>query len=501
MRTERLFLLPTLALTLLLGAVVLISGIAHAAEPGSTGPFDDAGYPTRTGEKVWLVELEGPIGPATSDYLTSNLAKAARDGAVLVIIQMDTPGGLDLSMRAIIKAILASPVPVATYVAPGGSRAASAGTYIMYASHFAVMAPATNIGSSTPVSIGGESPFPLPGTNPGKEPVETPDAKKDNDPGNHRDKNTGKTGSDSSRPKTAMERKVINDAVAYIRGLADLRGRNPDWAEETVREAANLPARKALEMGVIDFIATDLSDLLQQLNGRTTVADGREITLKLDHPEIVRVTPGWRYDFLALITNPNVAYILLMIGIYGLILEFYHPGTGIPGVTGVICLLLGAFALQMLPINWAGVALILLGVVLMIAETFIPSFGVVGIGGVVAFVLGSIILMDSDLPGYQLSVPIIAAFAVTSAGLFIFALGAAIRARHGKVVTGEQALIGHKAIALEDFQGKGHVRVFSENWNAVSEKPISKGSAVRITAMDGLVLTVEPIEEINRIQE
>ncbi|MDH3451891.1 MAG: nodulation protein NfeD [Gammaproteobacteria bacterium] len=430
---------------------------------------------------VWLVEFEGAVSPASADYLIRTLADAEEANADLMIIRMDTPGGLDQSMRDIIKEILAAKLPVVTFVAPDGSRAASAGTYILYASHFAAMAPATNVGSSTPVSIGGGgSPFPLPGQPP-KQPA-------DEDEGDTK----GEPDDESVKPKTAMERKIINDAVAYIRGLAQLRGRNQEWAEKTVREGANLPAVDALAQNIIDLVATDVDDLLRQLDGRRVTIDGQERTLDLSSPNVKRVEPDWRHELLALITNPNVAYILLMIGIYGLIIEFYNPGLGGPGIVGVICLLLGAFALHMLPINYVGLALMLVGVALMAAEAFTPTFGVLGLGGAIAFILGSIMLMDTDLPAYQISLPIIAAFAVASIGLFVFAVGAALRARHGRVTTGTESMVGATAEALEDFDATGRVRAFGENWQASTERPVTKGSTVRIVQVDGLTLKVEP---------
>jgi membrane-bound serine protease (ClpP class) len=434
-------------------------------------------------EEVHLVDLKGAIGPASADFVIRALGNANDTNIELVILRIDTPGGLDLAMRDIIQAILASPVPVAAWVAPNGARAASAGTYIMYASHFAAMAPATNIGSSTPVNLGGvPTPLPIPGT-----------------PAND-DPDTGAVDDDAeaeaapSLPGTAMERKVINDAVAYIQGLAELRGRNKEWAERTVIEAANLPASEALAMNVIDLIADNIDSLLSQLDGRSTTAGGREITLNLANSIVTLIEPDWRHQFLAVITDPNVAYILLMIGIYGLIMEFYNPGLGLPGITGVICLLLGAFALQMLPINYVGLALILVGMALMLTEALSPSFGVFGLGGVVAFVLGSIILMDTELDAYRISVPIIAAFAVASAGIFLFALGAVLNARRQKVVTGIEAMIGSEAIALEDFDGRGNVRACSELWSAVTDQPVKKGNKVKITAVDGLTLKVSKLE-------
>jgi membrane-bound serine protease (ClpP class) len=434
-------------------------------------------FHTLAAPQIWVVELDGAISPATADYFMHSLADAHKAGAAVVIVRLDTPGGLDEAMRDMIKEILASRIPVAVYVAPSGSRAASAGTYLLYASHFAAMAPATNVGSSTPVSIGG-TPFSPPTPAAPQKPAEGED--------------DGGTEAKPAGGATAMERKVINDAVAYIRGLADLRGRNAEWAEKTVREAANLPAREALEANVIDLVAEDLDELIAALDGRTIRLDGGAVTLDLEGAEIVTIEPGWRYEFLALITNPNIAYILLMIGIYGLILEFYNPGFGLPGVTGVICLLLAAYALQMLPVNYAGLALMLVGIALMVAEALTPSVGVMGVGGAIAFVAGSIILMDSDLPGYRVSIPIIAAFAASSVGVFLIGVGAAVRARTGHIVSGREAMIGSTAVALEDFERLGTVRAFSENWQAESPRPVRKGARLRVTAVEGLLLKVEP---------
>ena len=427
---------------------------------------------TAGASEVWVVELDGAISPATADYFIGSLEDAQEAEAAALVVRLDTPGGLDASMRDMIKEILASRVPVVMYVAPNGSRAASAGTYLMYASHVAAMAPATNVGSSTPVSIGG-SPFPSP---------TEPETDEEQD------------GEAAPSGGSAMERKVVNDAVAYIRGLAALRGRNAEWAEATVREAANLPAAEALEQNVIDLIAPDLDALLMALHGRTIELDGGAVTLDLEDAEVRTIEPGWRYELLSLITNPNVAYILLMIGIYGLILEFYNPGGGIPGVTGVICLLLGAYALQMLPISYAGLALILVGIALMAAEVFTPTFGVLGVGGAVAFIAGSVMLFDSELPGYQVSMPLIAAVTVASAALVIIGLGSAMHARRLRVSTGREAMLGAEAVALEDFTERGFVRAFSENWQARAAQPVRKGARLRVTAIDGLVLTVEPQE-------
>ena len=439
-----------------------------------------------TAAEVWVVELEGAIGPAYADYFIRALERGEEEGIDLLVLRLDTPGGLDKSMRDMIKTILASRVPVATYVAPNGSRAASAGTYIMYASHVAAMAPATNIGSSTPVSIGGEggSPFPIPGApGPGGEEdeAEGPQAEEGEDGAESED-----APDDEPQSGTAMERKVVNDAVSYIKGLAELRGRNVEWAEATVREASNLTASEALALNVIDIVADDLTSLLADVNGRTVNAAGMDVVIDTSEADIEFIEPDWRYELLGVITDPNVAYILLMIGIYGLILEFYSPGVGIGAVVGVICLLLGAFALQMLPINYAGLALLIVGIGLLAAEAFSPSFGVFGVGGVVAFVIGSIILMDTDLPGYQISYPIIAAVAAVSAGIALFSVGAALRARKARSATGKESMIGSRAEVIDDFEGEGRVRAFGEVWQARGEEPLEKGDRVEIVGVDGV---------------
>ena len=445
---------------------------------------------------VWVVELEGAIGPASADYFIRALGRAAEADAELLVLRLDTPGGLDKSMRDMIKAILASPVPVATYVAPNGSRAASAGTYIMYASHIAAMAPATNIGSSTPVSIGGGSPLPLPMGE------EEPADEDEGGEGEAGDEDAGD--GDKPAPGSAMERKVLNDSAAYIKGLAELRGRNVEWAEATVREASNLTASEALALNVIDLVAEDVNALLAAVDGRTVDAAGEDVTLDTSDPTLEYVTPDWRYELLGVITDPNVAYILLMIGIYGLVLEFYSPGIGVGAVVGVICLLLGAFALQMLPINYAGLALMVVGIGLLAAEAFSPSFGIFGVGGVVAFVIGSIILMDTDLPGYQISWEVIGAVTVASAAIVIFTLGAALRARRMRGSTGKENMVGGRGVVVDGFQTEdgereGHVRAFGEVWQARVPAgegvALSKGSRVRITGVDELQLLVEPEEE------
>jgi membrane-bound serine protease (ClpP class) len=417
--------------------------------------------------RALVLEVADAIGPATSDFLRRGIEAAAEIDAELVIIVLDTPGGLDSSMRDIIKAILASPVPVATFVYPSGSRAASAGTYILYASHIAAMAPATNLGAATPVPIGGK-----------------PDTGKDGS--DDQDEENGKTD-----PGSAMNRKAVNDAIAYIRSLAELRGRNVEWAEIAVREGESLSAEAALETGVIDVMADDIPGLLKAINGRTVTTEFGEVTLATESLIVEKRTPDWRTELLSVITNPSIAYLLLLVGIYGLIFEGYNPGAIVPGVVGAICLLLAAYALQLLPVNYAGLGLIALGVVLMIAELFAPSFGALGIGGIIAFVIGSVILIDTDVPGFRISLSLIFSMAIAGAVLVFAILAVAIKARRAPVVTGREELIGGVGEARSDIAEHGSVWVHSELWNARSATPLKAGDKVRIIDIDGLTLVVE----------
>jgi len=442
---------------------------------GAERPSDRPALPPKT---VAQLTIDGPIGPATSDYVGRALKEAEAGNAILAIIRMDTPGGLDTAMRDIIRMILASPFPVASYVAPSGARAASAGTYILYASHIAAMAPATNLGAATPVAIG------APGGN-GGEP-----GPKDRD-----DRGVPRNADD------AMSKKVINDAVAYLRGLANLRGRNADWAEKAVREGVSLTAEEALAMRVVDIVAPDVSALLAKLQGRQVDVLGRAATLDLTGAVVETIDPDWRSRLLAVITNPNVAYILMMIGVYGLILEFYNPGSIVPGTIGVIALLLAMYAFQVLPVNYAGLALIVVGIGLMVAEAFAPSFGVLGLGGIAAFIIGSVILIDTDrMPGAGLSWSVIAAFALTSLMFFVFAISLILRSRHKAVVTGREELIGAVGTALEDFEGVGRIHVRSEIWTARTGIPVHKGQRVRVKGMDGLILSIAPLEEPRELE-
>lgn len=452
--------------------VLLVPVFGIAQEPEQT-PQSQNPPTERTGRLAILLDVQGPIGPATSEYLVSSLEKSASRNTELVIIRMDTPGGLDASMRDIIKAILDSPVPVATFVTPGGARAASAGMYILLASHVAAMSPATNVGAATPVSILG-----------GEQPSKNPQPKKEDD----------ETKPEEPGASSAMERKAINDAVAYARGLADRYGRNAGWAEEAVRDAASITAEKALETGVIDLMALDVSDLLEQLNGKTVKVRDRDWTLDTSSLQIERLEPDWKSELLGVITSPTIAYLLLLVGIYGLFFEGYNPGAVLPGVIGAICLLIALYAFQMLPVNYAGFALLALGVILIIAEAAAPSFGVLGIGGIISLVIGSVILIDTDVPGYAISRPLIGALALAgSLGLFAI-IGVALKARLRPVVSGREQMIGAIGTALSDFHHEGEVFVHSERWSAVTESPLRKGQNIVVTGMDGLTLKVRPVD-------
>ncbi len=432
---------------------------------------------------VAVLNVNGAISPGTADYIVRGLKSADEEHAQLVILKMDTPGGLDTAMRQIIKQIIASPVPVAAFVAPEGARAASAGTYILYASHIAVMAPATNLGAATPVSIG------IGGI--GAPPDSGEQANKKGKAGAK--KNDASSAVDeSSAPSTAMERKQINDAAAYIRSLAQMRGRNVEWAEQAVRQAVSLSADEALKLKVIDVIARDVPDLLRQLDGRKVNVLGVERTLNLAGARIVALDPGWRSRLLTVIADPSIAYLLLLAGIFGLFFEFSNPGFVLPGVTGAICLFLALFAFQMLPVSYAGLGLIILGLIFMTGEMFVPSFGVLGIGGIVSFVMGSVMLIDTDIPGYGIPWSVIAPVALASA-LFIFLVaGMALKSWKRPVVSGSEEMIGSIG-QVEAFDGnEGSAQVHGEIWHIRSRQPLDRGQRVRVVRRDGLVLEVEP---------
>lgn len=447
------------------------------------------GVVAQQGARVLVFPVQGVIGPATSDYLIKGLNQAGQEAASLVVIQLDTPGGLDPSMRAIIQAILASPVPVATFVSPGGARAASAGTFILYASHIAAMTPASNLGAASPVSIGlGGASDPDGGA------ARSPEKSAD-DEDTAKDKEAGEE-SDESQPATAsggdiMAGKVTSDAAAYIRSLAQLRDRNVDFAEQAVLNAKSLSAHEALEQGVIEFIATDINGLLEQLDGHEVrMSASTVVTLDTSTATIQYEHPGWRTKVLSIITNPQLALVLMMIGIYGLFFELTSPGFALPGVAGMICLLLGLYAFHLLPVNWAGVALVFVGTALMISEVFFPSFGVLGMGGVIAFVLGGVFLTDTDIPGYDVSLPFLIGLAVASALLMMLAGSMVAQSRKQKVVTGAQAMIGLEGVVTRVENGFLYAQVRGEQWQITADEPLQAGDRVRVSAVHDLTLHV-----------
>jgi membrane-bound serine protease (ClpP class) len=455
-----------------LGCVCLLS----AASPVLEAASPDTAKPAPL---VAEISLDGPIGPAAAEYFDDAMARATRDGATAVVLRLDTPGGLSESMRHIISRMLASNVPVLGYVAPGGARAASAGTYILYAAQIAAMAPATHLGAATPVSLGGSTPLPLPIPSP-----PTP----------------GKPASAGSAPSTpaaggdAEEHKVLNDAIAYIRSLAQLRGRNAAWAEQAVRGAATLTASEALDKHVIDFVARDVADLLAQAQGHVVEVGGHKVTLQLAGASVREYAPGARTRFLGVITTPTIAYLLLLAGIFGIGLEALHPGAIFPGVVGGICLLVGLYALQLLPVNYAGLALMALGIGLLAAEAVSPSIGVLGLGGVVSFVVGSVMLMNTGVPGYAVNVGVIAAIALSAAVLMGLIVWLVFRSRRSRVVTGDEGMQMDVGELLEPVSagGESWIMVRGERWRVQSATALPAHARVRVTRRDGMLLHVVP---------
>ena len=436
-----------------------------------------------TRNKAILLSVNDAIGPAITDYIERGLDRASDDGANIVIIQLDTPGGLDLAMRSIIRAIIASPVPVAIYVAPPGARAASAGTYMMYAAHVAAMAPGTNLGAATPVQMGG-----MPGMDPPEKPA--PGAADD-------DTATDETNTDEEAPATtmpgnadAMTKKIVNDAAAYIRSLAEMRGRNAEWAVQAVREAASLSSEQALDAGVIDIIARDTADLLQQVNGRTVTVQDRDWVLDTNGLVLETIEPDWRNELLAIITNPNITYILMLLGIYGL---FFRTGQSrirparrhwrdiiaaravcTAGPAGELCR-------AGTDDSWDSHSL---------SENYsCRASASSGIGGVISFVMGSILLFDRESGNLAVSMPLIIAVSVLSAGFFLIVIRALHNARRRPVVTGAEELIGATGQVIADFSGDRHnIHIHGEQWHVRSDTPMRSGDSARVISRDGLIL-------------
>ncbi len=487
--------------TLLLGAalhalaphIVPPSAAAQASEQ-TNSKAPDTDPRARGSSLVRVLPVEGVISPASADFLIRGIEGAAKDNAHLIILRMDTPGGLDASMRSIVRAILSSSVPVVTFVAPSGARAASAGAFILYASHVAAMTPASNLGAASPVAVGGGASPAAPGDRPSDNPTGPVDqAQRQHEEGARQGKDD-EPGAERHQGQDTSMRKATNDAAAYLRSLAQLRGRNVEFAEKAVLEAQSLSAQEALEKDVIDIVATDIPQLLLQLDQREISLGGdSSVILQTAHADIQEVEPGWRTLVLAIVANPQVALILMMVGVYGLFFELTNPGAAIPGVAGLICLVLGLYAFQLLPVNWAGLALIFLGVAMMIGEVFLPSFGALGVGGVAAFIIGGMMTSDLDWPGYSISMPFLIGTAISMAALILLTGTLAARAHRRPVVTGEKGMIGMQGRVALSHEGLAYAEVGGERWRISSSQPLSPGDPIRVTGVDGLTLIVEPV--------
>jgi membrane-bound serine protease (ClpP class) len=423
---------------------------------------------------VAQLTLDGPIGPAAAEYFDDASKRAAADGAKAIVLRLDTPGGLLDSMRQIIARMLACKIPVLVYVAPDGARAASAGTYILYAGQIAAMAPATHVGAATPVSVGGGSP------STSDKPAVKGDSSRREGPAEDGD---------------AESHKTLNDAIAYIRSLAQLRGRNVGWAEQAVRGAVTLTAGEAAALHVIDFVATDVSDLLAKADGRKVEVGDHTVTLQLKGLSVRDYLPSARTRFLAIITNPTIAYILLLAGIVGLFLEATHPGVLLPGIAGGICLLVGLYALELLPVSYAGLALMALGIGLLAAEMVTPTAGALGIGGVIAFVVGSVMLMNTGVAGYHVNLGIIGGIALSAAVFLALIVRLVLRSRYARQSMGDTALLKEEAELLEPLTagGEAWARVHGERWRVRSESALPAGAHARIIRREGLLIWVAPL--------
>lgn len=461
--------------------LLILSGIATLS--AGYALQEDAAQPS-----VMVAPLVGPIGPATTAFITRAIDEAEESGAQALIIQMDTPGGLDTSTRDINQAILNADVPVVVYVSPPGARAASAGAFITYASHVAAMAPGTSIGAATPVQMGGG----------GGGAPETPEAdpaveEAAGEAGEQAEEAASPPGGTGEAPGNTevMRNKVVNDSVAYIRSLAELRGRNADWAEAAVREAASVSASEALELGVIEIVAPSLTDLLTQLEGRSVaLQSGLEATLETDDAAIINIEKSFAEEALATLTNPNIAFLLMNLGFIGLLVSFYNGLEPITGIAGVICLIVGLYALNTLPVNYAGAALIVLGLALLAAEAFIVSGGLLALGGLAAFTIGALMLVDTDIDAFRLDWRLVigATGTLGVAAFLLISYGLAAQGR--KVTTGAKGLIGQSGTVLDWSEADGHVLVDGERWHARSEDDLSEGASIKVKGVEGLTLIV-----------